>query len=192
MEKKRIGLLYGITVLVALSALLGVMISVPQPVTNVYGQYIRHGGAFCVQLNKWTPDGYIQGEEECSHNTLMNAGANLTLDLLTGRTGSTNVSWIAIGNGTDPTATSTTLNMERAENGLARALGTLTVITTGAIQNMSYNKVFTYTGTASQIVNTSALFNASSGGVMFIGNHFTDRTMQTNDQLNITAYFWTS
>lgn len=184
MENKRIVLLVP---LIAMSMLLGSMLSTPIPSTTGTAQVIGHGGAFEYQHIR---NGKVIDEWSDS-NTLMYAGGNMTVEKLIGGGTPAAADYIAIGNGTAPAAASTTLDSENADGvGLDRAQGTIAKAVTGNIWNASVNYVFTYTGAGSCVVNSSALFNASANGVMFIGSDFTDRTMETNDQLNMTAYFW--
>jgi hypothetical protein len=78
--------------------------------------------------------------------------------------------YIAVGNGTAPIASSTTLNLEIATAGLTRAQGTYSSTGTGA---WKIEKVFSVTGTVNSI-NSTALFNASSTGTMLAGDTFTN------------------
>ena len=147
------------------------------------GDGIDHDGAFCIQVN--------DGPMECSHNIITNAGKDYVLALLKGETSGA-VKYIAIGNGTAPAAGDTTLDGEQTTDGLARAEGTIDTTGSSGSYNVSVNKVFTYTGSSDRVVNTTALFNASSGGTFFIGDSFSSRTLKQNDKINITAYFWHS
>lgn len=86
--------------------------------------------------------------------------------------------------GTAPAAADTTLTGELTTDGLARAQGTVT-LATGAGNQTTVAKTFTYTG-GSQAVQKSALFTASSAGVMAHEVLFTQRTLATNDTLTLT------
>jgi len=124
---------------------------------------------------------------EKTHNTFVDAGKNWTRDCIgQGICGATAFKYIAVGNTTAPTSSSTSLAGEIADCGLARASGTYATIGTG-------NWSITYLWTSScnnEAVNTTALFNASSTGTMFMGDSFTTVTLQNTHQLNITITQW--
>lgn len=127
---------------------------------------------FCVYVN----------EElfECGHNVLTTAGLQLLEDKMAG--GSTSaVDYIAIGNGTAPVVSDTTLDSEITDCGFARAQATFENI---GIGNWSY--AYTFTSTCSIVVNTTGIFNASSSGTIFAGDSFTDVSVEANDQVKIT------
>lgn len=78
---------------------------------------------------------------------------------------------------------STTLSNEIAANGLSRAAGTVT-LPTGAGTVTTVDKTFTATG--SQSAQKAALFTASSSGTMNHALSFTQRSLITNDTLQVT------
>lgn len=80
------------------------------------------------------------------------------------------------------TTASTDLSNEIAANGLSRAIGTYAH--TAGQSTATISKTFTATG--AQSVQKCALFSASSGGTMTHVLSFTQRALQTNDQLAIT------
>jgi hypothetical protein len=124
----------------------------------------------------------------CTHNTMMNAGLNWTRDAIGNAGTAGSMKNIAVGNTTTAETEQASLAGEIAECGLERAAGTYSVVGTG---NWSISKLFTTTGCAGIIVNTTGLFNATSSGVMFAGKNFTNPvTLQIGDQLNVTWYVW--
>lgn len=124
--------------------------------------------------------------EESSSNVLTSVGSNLTTDYLASGDGAA-VDYIGVGNGTVPTQGSTSLNNEIAESGLSRAQGAISNIN----GNITITIEFTYSGSAALPVNTTGLWNASSGDEgFFAADEFTDRTLQENDKLNITWSYW--
>jgi len=128
----------------------------------------------------------------CTHNAMMNAGLNWTRDLIGNAGAAGAMKYIAVGNGTNgEVTTQTTLNAEIADTGLQRAAGTYAVVGLG---NWSISHVFTAgAGASSLIVNTTGLFNDTSGGTMFAGKNFANSvTLQAGDQLNVTWYVWVS
>lgn len=147
---------------------------------------IHHGDIWCSQITK--ADGTIL-PAECGLNTYTNAGMNATRDLLGSGIGTAGFKYIALGNLTVPDATSTTLAGEYTTGGLQRALGTYFSLPQNG--NWTISKTFTSTADA-LLVNTTGLFNASSGGSMLAGFSFTSATLQTNDQITINSTIWSS
>ena len=133
---------------------------------------------------------YKNGEEvQCKPNLVTNGGLNFIKDCIgQGLCGTpTNFSIIALGNlsGGSQAATDTTLANEWTTCGLTRSPGVYTSIGNG---NWSVSKVWTATGSC--LVNTTALFNATSSGTMFALNNFTTVSLATNDQINVTWTIW--
>jgi hypothetical protein len=128
---------------------------------------------------------------DCKHNVITNAGKNATRDRL-GTPGSLNAfQYLALGNGTAPTATDTSLNSEITNCGLARALSTVYVLTTTG--NWTLSKTWTFTCSTAVPVNTTAIFNDTASGIMFAGTSFTTATLSTSgDQLTINYTIWIS
>lgn len=92
------------------------------------------------------------------------------------------LNYIALSNDTlTETTASTTLSSEIASNGLARHIGAYAHTAGASTATVTY----LFTATGAQAAQKAALFSASSGGTM---NHvlaFTQRSLQTNDQLNV-------
>lgn len=156
------------------------------PISENQVQGITHGDKWCAQIIR--ADGTVEAPY-CAENTYTNAGKNATRDLLGGGSGTAAFDYIALGNTTSPTATDTTLGGEYAAGGLTRAQGTYYSLTQAG--NWTISKTFTATAD-NLLVNTTALFNASSSGVMLAGFSFTDATLQTNDQITINATIWSA
>jgi len=116
------------------------------------------------------------------HNVLTDLGANGIRDYLSGGAGSA-INYIAVGNGSDITTSSTSIpGGDITDCGFSRATGTLGIQGTG---NWSFEKIYTSTCDGI-VVNTSGMYNASSGDYMFWGDDFTDCTLQSSDTLKIT------
>jgi hypothetical protein len=119
-------------------------------------------------------------------NLITNAGRVFlhTQGYATSGAASTGFCYVAVSNDSvTETAASTTLSTEIAVNGLSRAIGTVT-LASGSGTSTTISKTFTATG--AQLAQKAALFTASSAGIM---NHvlaFTQRSLQTNDQLAVT------
>jgi hypothetical protein len=86
---------------------------------------------------------------------------------------------------TAPAASDTILTSELSSNGLARALGIVTLPTGSGTQTV-VQKVFTYTGVPPQGVQKTALFDASISGTMTHEIQFTARTLFQNDTLTVS------
>jgi hypothetical protein len=125
----------------------------------------------------------------CSHNLLVDAGANAIRDALnTGAVGS--FKWIALCNASvscaTPAITDTTLDNEYTTAGLNRSDGAY-----NAMNNGNWSIANTFTATQDNVLtNKTALFNASSADTMLAENEFTLVTLQTNDQLTINWTIW--
>lgn len=128
----------------------------------------------------------VELADEIVENLILNAGRDQlhvqcyeTTGLLTN-----GFNYIGLSNdGTAPNAADTSLTGELTTDGLGRAQGT--VAHTGGTNTTTVEKTFTYTG-SSQAVQKSALFTASSAGVMAHEVTFVQRTLATNDTLTLT------
>lgn len=126
----------------------------------------------------------------CTHNTMTNAGLNWTRDLIGAQAASGNMSIIAVGNGTTAESVES-LNSEITDCGLTRAVASYSVNQT-ASGSWFVSKEFT-SSCNNEVVNTTALFNATSGGTMFAGKNFdASVTLQNGDKLNVTWKIWVS
>jgi hypothetical protein len=130
-------------------------------------------------------NGDVLGVEK-QHNLILNVGRVQYHKQCFGTSGlsANGMNYIALSNdATAPAATDTTLTAEIAANGLSRAQGTVT-LPTGSGNQTTVDKTFTATG--AQACQKAALFDASSAGNM---NHellFTQRSLQTNDTIQVT------
>jgi len=122
----------------------------------------------------------------CKKNVITTAGLNF-VELLMGVGANSPVKYLALGNGSAPTIASTTLDSEQTADGLTRATGTYYDLGNGWWE---VNTTFTYTGSTSRVVNTTANFNATSSGTMYAGGTITTVTFTTNgDQLKLRHNF---
>ena len=134
----------------------------------------------------------LDSEEEI-RNILTNAGRVALHTYIYGTTSQrtsaglgTGFNYIGLSNdATAPAAGDTALTGELSGNGLDRASGTVT-LPTGSGVITTVEKMFTYTGVASQGVQKTALFDAASSGKMVHEILFTSRTLNTNDTITIT------
>ena len=118
------------------------------------------------------------------HNVLTNNGKNfIEQELGDSASATTEVAnALALGNGSTPTATSTSLDSEITDCGLAKATGTYADDGTG-----QWNITKTYTSTCdNEVVNTTALYTSSTS-TMFAGDAFSSSvTLQSGDQITVT------
>jgi len=122
--------------------------------------------------------------EYSGHNVLTNSGKEFIEQEL-GDSGSATTevaNVIALGNGSAPTATSTSLDSEITGCGLAKATGTYT---DDGIGQWNITKQFTSTCN-NELVNTTALYTSASS-TMFAGDAFSSGvTLQSGDQITVT------
>lgn len=162
-----------------------IVTSSPSPNVVSQTQGLHHGDHWCTQILR--ADGTLESPV-CGENTYTNAGKNATRDYLWGTAGA-NFDYLALGNKTATSSTSTTLDGEYAGGGLQRAQGTIYNLAQAG--NVTVSKTFTSTAN-NLLVNTTALFNATSGGTLFAGFSFTSATLQTGDKIIINATIWSS
>jgi hypothetical protein len=115
----------------------------------------------------------------CNHNVITNVGKDAIEDRLLNN--GTAFKYLAVGNGTVPAVADTTLNSEIATGGLTRALGTYY---SNGYGNWSIVNTFTATATIMS-VNSTAIFNLSSGGTMLAGGTFSNTNLGSADTLTI-------
>jgi len=124
---------------------------------------------------------------ETKPNVITNAGLDHIKYLVGQGLSSDAVIYIALGNGTSPTATSTTLDNEWTTCGLSRTAGTFY---SNGVGNWTISASWTSTCDGAA-VNTTAIFNATSGGTMFAGDTFSSTdTLNKNYQLVLNWTFW--
>jgi hypothetical protein len=132
------------------------------------------------------PDRFrLLDEPELVWNQITNAGRDYlhVQGYGTSGLGANGLNWIALTNtAVTPAAGDTTLSGEIVSNGLSRAQGTVTH--TNGTNTTGVDKTFTATGT--QACQACALFSASSVGTMNHELTFTQRSLVTNDTIQIT------
>lgn len=181
-----VGLLVAITALSAVYSTLGVS---GAAVGGALEAPIGYNNMVCIDLN---------GERVgCSENTFTNLGKNLTMNMLFENVGAP-PDYIALGNGSATTASTTDLDSELVVgdcSGLQRAQATTNqpVSSPESDGNWTLARTFTSGCTHQQLVNTTALYNATAGATdqIFAGNTFTSGvTLSQNDQVTVTWYVW--
>jgi hypothetical protein len=136
-------------------------------------------------------------EDVFGHNLILNAGRVTMHTQMYGTSGILTNGFNYIGlaaSSNSPVATDTTLSStqtgELSGNGLTRTQGLVT-LPTGSGTMTTIANTFTYTG-SSQAIGSTALFTASSLGIMNHEINFTIRTLFTNDTLTLTFTITTS
>lgn len=152
-------------------------------------QGMNHQDIWCSQIYRNATDTWEAPDCRVNDNTYTNAGKNATRDYLWGTAGA-NFDFIALGNTTSTSATSTTLGGEQGNaNNLTRAQGT--IYNLGQAGNVTVS--FTFTANDTSFVNTTAVFNASTGGTLFAGFDLSSSvTFQSGDKLTINGTFWSA
>jgi len=146
------------------------------------GEGIKYTGIMCYQVNDNPP--------VCSPNTYTNFGMNVTRDALTG---SGDVKYISVGNGSAVAAATVALDSEINECGVTSyASGTVTALLT-SVGNYSIQKQYSVT-CGVPLVNTTGIYNASSGNTLFAGDTISPSVsnLASGDTLTITWYIWST
>lgn len=139
---------------------------------------------FCVEFKKANSNDWIN--LGCKKNIITNAGLN-HVELLMGVGLNSPVRWLALGNCSAPTLTSTSLDCEQTDCGLARTAGTYFDLGNGWWE---INTTFTYTCSVTRIINTTGNFNASTGGILYAGGTIPTITLTSSgDQIRLRHNF---
>lgn len=138
-------------------------------------------------IEHFRPDGHggmLLLNREVTYNVITDVGRDFMHTQTYGTSPAGNgLNYIALSNDTvTETSASTVLSSEIVANGLQRAIGA--VVHNAGTNTTTVQKTFTASG--AQAAQKAALFTASSSGTM---NHvlgFTQRSLQTNDTLQVT------
>ena len=148
------------------------------------GDIIRAKGFF--RLNVVNPDGTIAGDTGWKENQIVNTGyQDFLMYLLAGSAGSLRPSHAALGTGTVPASSATTLSGELTETAGRQAL------TTGTSGSKTVQYTFTLASgviAAASTIQNVGLFSGSTqaGGTMFAGNTYATSALATNQAVNGT------
>lgn len=110
-----------------------------------------------------------------------NAGKDITTNRIKGS--GTEPLHVGIGTGAGTAAAADTSLFTEVET---RAAGTSTRVTT-TVTNDTYQVVGTVTATASRAVTNAGLFDASSGGNLFMKGDFSTINLANGDSIQVTA-----
>ena len=164
-------------ILIPLSLLMLAILVIPSKVFFQEDYRTRIDSYFCVEFKG--EDGWKN--LGCKHNVITNVALDDIENYLASK-----YEYIALGNGSAPTASSTILDNEQTDCGLERKLGDYYDLGVG---NWEINTTFTYTCDSSRTINTTATFNASSGGVMLAGGAIPEITFENGFQARIKHIF---
>jgi hypothetical protein len=114
---------------------------------------------------------------------LTNTGKEIVTKRLRGESGYPEPVYVAWGTGSGSSSvTDTTLFSEAPE---ARVAGTSSTVTT-TTTNDTYQVVGTLTASANRTITNAGLFDAASGGRLFIKGDFSGISLQTGDSIQFT------
>jgi len=151
----------------------------------------RIRGMFRLQIEE---DGKIRGDSGWKENQITNVGfLNIVNQLGTGLTGS-KVSYAALGTGTVPATTDTTLNGEVSTNGSGSVVrAALTCATSSTSKTLNMTATFSSSNsfiTASANISNVGIFQTSgpitSSGSLMQGQTYTSSALATNQNVNLT------
>lgn len=138
------------------------------------------------RLNVVNPDGSIAGDTGWINNQIVNTGyQDFLMYLLAGSAGSLRPSHAALGTGTVPASSATTLAGELTETTARMAL------TTGTSGSKTVQYTFTLNSgviAAASTIQNVGLFSGSTqaGGTMMAGNTYATSALATNQAVNGT------
>jgi len=162
-----------------------------------------HGGMACIEVYR------ADGTKEnlgCNSNMYTNYGRNATRQIFFGAGGSAAFDVISVGvvNASEAVTDRCLANQTGAgayckdwnANGLQPAVGTAAQVTGSPndFGNVSITKTFTCTNCVNTVINGTGLYNSTTltDLTMFASANFTSVTLQTNDQINVTWFLWTT
>jgi hypothetical protein len=146
---------------------------------------IKVRGFFRVQI---TEGGKVVGDTgvELIPNTVVNLGfQDYLCKLLAGSAGSKTISHVALGTGTAPGATDTSLNGEIMSSTQRKTVSP----SISASKTLQFTAAFASSDsfvTAAVTLQNIGLFNTSTAGTLFSGNTYTTSQLNTNQNCNVT------
>lgn len=148
---------------------------------------VKIRGFFRLQLEN--PDGEIVGDSGWRRNTVTNDGKlGYLVKSLGSISGSSYLSYAALGEGTAPNATHTTLPSEVAGTGGSQIRDAMTMNSSGSTRlrcTGTFASADSFV-TATENISNIGLFRSSSGGTIFAGNTYDSSSCATNQAVNYT------
>lgn len=153
------------------------------PGQDVFQEGMKIKGFYRVQI---TEDDEIVGDSGWHENLVTNLGFNQFLvSLLGGIAGSKQLASVALGTGTAPGATDTTLNGELGEN-VRAAITAATSSSSKTLRNTATFASGANFVTATRNISNVGLFASGAGGTLFAGNTYASSAVATNQNVNVT------
>lgn len=142
-----------------------------------------------VQITEDLPDGSVKVVGDSGWvgpNQITNDGfLNFLVKQLGGSAGTGNITHIALGTGTVPAASATTLNGEISGSTKRKSATFTSVASTTAQFTATFGSTDNFLAGASNLSNIG-LFNHSSLGTLFAGNTYASSSCNTNQNVNVT------
>lgn len=154
--------------------------------------YIKVRGMFRINI---TQDGDIVGDSGWRKNQITNSGSNNGfVECLGGVSGSSQITYAALGTGTAPGASATTLNGEVSTNASGSVVrAAITAASSSNSSALVCTATFSSANsfiTASVNISNIGLFQSSgpttAAGVLYMGNTYTSSALATNQNVNVT------
>lgn len=144
-------------------------------------------GFFRLKITEDGPDGTkVVGDSGWRQNTIVNLGfQDYICKTLAGSAGSKTISHIALGTGTAPGATATSLDGE-IMGGTKRMTVSPSIISSKTLQLTAAWASSDSFNSAAATIQNMGLFNTSSTGTLLAGNTFTTSQLNTNQNVNAT------
>jgi hypothetical protein len=144
-------------------------------------------GFFRLQIED--PDGSIVGDSGWCENTVTNDGKlGYIVKLLAASAGSSQLSYAALGEGTEPAAAGTSLESEVVGTQGSQIRDAMTLASNGSTAlrctgTFASGDSFV---TATENISNIGLFRSSTGGTIFAGNTYASSSCATNQNVNYT------
>ncbi len=137
-------------------------------------------GSFRLQI---TEDGQVVGDSGWWTNQITNEGFRAMIRAVSGISGSSQISHLALGSGGAPAASDTTLAGEVVKR------AAVTAATSSTSKAVQFTGTFSSSNsfvTNTQNISNIGLFATSSSGTLFAGNTFASSSCATNQDVNVT------
>lgn len=160
---------------------------------NLAQEGLKIRGFYRLQITEL--DGTITGDSGWKENQVTNDGFNNYLVKTLGAiAGSAQISHMALGTGSAPAASATSLNGEVVTNGSSSVVrSAVTAATSSSSKTVRFTATFSSANsflTASANISNVGMFNVSgpttASGTLFAGNTYTSSSCATNQNVNAT------
>jgi hypothetical protein len=148
---------------------------------------VKLRGFFRLQIED--PDGSIVGDSGWQRNTVTNDGKlGYLVKLLAASAGSSQLSYAALGEGTEPAAAGTSLESEVVGTQGSQIRDAMTLASSGSTRLRCTGTFASGDSFVTDTENISniGLFRSSTGGTIFAGNTYASSSCATNQNVNYT------